>query len=205
VTPDTLFYCGSTTKSFTSAALSLLIDPSAANTSTPLAEPFASSPTPLEWTTPISALLREDFVLSSRWATDHVTLLDAASHRTGYPRHDLSMNVPSARHLARNLRHLPMAAEPRTRFLYSNIMYGVLGHVVSVLSGRPLVAFLRDHLWKPWGMGSTFLGLADVRAAGRAADFAAEYWFLNDSAAFAALPHADLIADAGAGAISMQP
>lgn len=56
VTPHTLFYTGSTTKSFTAAGLSLLID-------------NASDYSNIKWETPVSQLLREDFVLSDDWAT----------------------------------------------------------------------------------------------------------------------------------------
>jgi len=43
---------------------------------------------PLDWTTPIAAILRDDFVLQDPWATTHITIEDALSHRTGMPRHD---------------------------------------------------------------------------------------------------------------------
>lgn len=56
VTAHTLFYTGSTTKSFTAAGLSLLIDNS-------------SDYSDIQWETPISQVLREDFVLSDEWAT----------------------------------------------------------------------------------------------------------------------------------------
>lgn len=56
VTPHTLFFTGSTTKSFTAAGLSLLVDNS-------------SDYAGVQWDTPISRLLPEDFVLSSDWAT----------------------------------------------------------------------------------------------------------------------------------------
>lgn len=56
VEPHTLFYTGSTTKSFVAAGLSLLID-------------NASDYSNIQWTTPISHLLRDDFVLSDDWAT----------------------------------------------------------------------------------------------------------------------------------------
>ncbi|KAK1593776.1 beta-lactamase/transpeptidase-like protein, partial [Colletotrichum navitas] len=110
MTPHTLFYTGSTTKSFTAAGLSLLIDNATANSSV-----YSG----LTWKTPVSSILRDDFVLSDEWATAHITLEDALSHRTGYPRHDLA-SAETTRETIRLLRHLPMAAEPRTKFLYSN-------------------------------------------------------------------------------------
>ncbi|KAK1974795.1 beta-lactamase/transpeptidase-like protein, partial [Colletotrichum cereale] len=110
MTPHTLFYTGSTTKSFTAAGLSLLIDNATANSSV-----YSG----LTWKTPVSSILRDDFVLSDEWATAHITLEDALSHRTGYPRHDLA-SAKTPRETVRLLRHLPLAVEPRTTFLYSN-------------------------------------------------------------------------------------
>ncbi|WDK21193.1 penicillin-binding [Colletotrichum graminicola] len=81
MTPHTLFYTGSTTKSFTTAGLSLLIDNATANSSV-----YSG----LTWKTPVSSIFRDDFVLSDDWATAHITVEDALSHRTGYPRHDLA-------------------------------------------------------------------------------------------------------------------
>ncbi|KAK2001911.1 beta-lactamase-domain-containing protein, partial [Colletotrichum falcatum] len=110
VTPHTLFSTGSTTKSFVAAGLSLLIDNATANSSAYYG---------LTWKTPVSSVLRDDFVLSDDWATAHVTLEDALSHRTGYPRHDLA-TAATPRDTVRLLRHLPLAAEPRTAYLYCN-------------------------------------------------------------------------------------
>lgn len=67
VTPHTLFYTGSTTKSQTAAVLSMLID----------------ELPDLSWTTPVSSVIRDDFVLEDAWATDHITFEDLLSHRTG--------------------------------------------------------------------------------------------------------------------------
>ena len=109
MTPSTLFYAGSTTKAFTAAALSLLIDNSSQ---------YAN----IQWDSPISQLIREDFVLENEYATSHVTLEDALSHRTGMPRHDMSYgghydgHPAGPRDLVRSLRWLPLTAEPRTRF-----------------------------------------------------------------------------------------
>lgn len=171
VTPHTLFFTGSTTKSFTAAGLSLLID---------------DSPT-LEWTTPISTLLRDDFVLSDDWATAHTTIEDALCHRTGYPRHDLS--IPNdTRATVRSLRHLPMSAGPRACFQYNNMMFGAAGYLVSRLAGSTLAGFFHARLWGLMGMHETFLNLDDpelTAAAGRAPRVADGYWWVNCTGAYA--------------------
>ncbi|KAK8122751.1 hypothetical protein PG984_011421 [Apiospora sp. TS-2023a] len=183
VTPHTLFYTGSTTKSFTTAALSLLIDnSSSADTEIPK----------LSWTTPISQLLRDDF--------------DAASHQTGYPPHDLAF-VKSSRAQVRRLRHLPLSAEPRQRFQYNNHMFTALGHLVEVLSGGTwLGAFFREHLWAPMGMDETFLNRGDprFRAVGSELVLADGYYWRNNSqgaAGYVKRPRVPADWDTGAGAV----
>ncbi|KAK7746444.1 hypothetical protein SLS53_002403 [Cytospora paraplurivora] len=190
VTPHTLFVAGSTTKSFTAAGLSLLIDNSSDYSS-------------IQWTTPISQLLREDFVLSDDWATAHITIEDALSHRTGYPRHDLAIGNDT-RDMVRSLRHLPLSAEPRSRFQYNNMMYGAAGYLISKLTGSSLVSFFHRYLWTPMGMNETFLNLDDpllLEASGLSV--ANGYWWVNSTGEYVRQPMdaSALRADEGAGAV----
>ncbi|KAH0441187.1 hypothetical protein CcaCcLH18_02097 [Colletotrichum camelliae] len=180
-TPHTLFYTGSTTKSFTAAGLSLLVDNS----------------TSLTWTTPVSSVL-DDFVLSDAWATAHVTLEDALSHRTGYPRHDLATSA-SAREMVRNLRNLPMSAEPRARFQYCNKMFGVMGYLIETLTGQWLGDFLRERLWEPMGMGETYFSLGDAEGSGLV--LANEYVYDPVQGKHLQVPHKPWTAEEGAGSI----
>lgn len=99
VTPETLFYAGSTTKSFTSAMAAGLAE--------------SKEHPAIDWKTPLVELIRDDFMLDQateegRFATDHVTLEDALSHRTGMPRHDMIwMNGDlSNKEIVRALRHV---------------------------------------------------------------------------------------------------
>lgn len=77
VTNSTLFYTGSTTKSFTAAAMSLLVDDK---------ETYPN----LKWSSTIKSLLPEEFVTEDEYATSHLTIEDFLSHRSGFPRHDKS-------------------------------------------------------------------------------------------------------------------
>lgn len=85
MTPSTLFYGASTSKAFTAAALSMMIQ--SGNYTVP-ALPGATNTARLAWDTPVHDIIPGDFVLADAWATTHVTLEDALSHRTGLPRHD---------------------------------------------------------------------------------------------------------------------
>ncbi|KAK1827699.1 beta-lactamase/transpeptidase-like protein [Podospora conica] len=166
VTPTTLFMGGSTTKAFTAATVGLLLD---------------RAPPPLSWKTPIAALLPH-FATSSPWATSHLTLDDAVSHRSGLPRHDHASarwypSPSGGRHAAtpsditRALRHVAFTQEPRTTFQYNNLMYVVLSECAEVIAGdgRSLGEMMREMIWRPLGMGDTFYGVEDlgVRGGGR--------------------------------------
>ncbi|KUI56636.1 D-aminopeptidase [Cytospora mali] len=189
VTPHTLFFTGSTTKSFTAAGLSLLIDNSSDYSS-------------IKWTTPFSSLLPEEFVLSDEWSTAHITLEDALCHRTGYPRHDLAVGNDT-RTMIRSLRHLPMSAEPRTRFQYNNMMFGAAGYLISKLTGSTLRSFFHRHLWEPMGMNETFLNINDPSLRDSGLPVADAYWWVNSTREYVRQPMSgeELLADEGAGAV----
>jgi len=145
-------FTGSTTKSFTAAALSLLVDNS-------------TDYGGLNWTTSISSILPDDFVLSNPWATQHINIRDALTHRTGLPGHDLAW-VPTTRDLVHGLRYLPFSVEPREMVQYSNKMYGVLGYLLEKLTGSTVGEIFHKYLWQPMGMNETFFGLPDALASG---------------------------------------
>ncbi|KAK0391674.1 hypothetical protein NLU13_1173 [Sarocladium strictum] len=158
-TAETLWYVGSTTKAFTTASLATLID---SNNHSELS---------LGWKTQISAVIRDDFVLQDEWATAHLTLEDAASHRTGMTRHDQTIiwepESPRGivKHTVRNLRNLPIHIEPRTEFHYCNLFYTVLTHVIETLTGKRLGDVMKELIWEPLGMNSTYYDLDEARAA----------------------------------------
>ncbi|KAJ4246600.1 hypothetical protein NW762_013542 [Fusarium torreyae] len=184
VTPSTLFYCGSMTKSFTAAALSLLIDQS---------HDYAD----IDWSTPVSKLLPE-FVLADDWATNHTTVADVLCHRTGYPRHDYAGPfLNSSVDMIHSFRHLPMAGEPREKWRYSNMMYGTMGYLVETLSNSSLADFFRDRLWHPMGMYDTYLHLDDALASGNT--LAVPYYWNNDTESLGPIPYRDEQSIAGAG------
>ncbi|KAF3761893.1 beta-lactamase/transpeptidase-like protein [Cryphonectria parasitica EP155] len=161
------------------------------NYTIPSALPAPASP--LSWDTPLSSIIPDDFVLgpSDAWATSHITLEDALSHRTGMPRHDragshirrddtpgtnATRRKASVRDGTRLLRHLPTNAAPRTKWQYCNHMFVAASHAVQTLVGGRrggseetdvwLGDLLREWLWEPLGMRSTYFSLEDALAAG---------------------------------------
>jgi CubicO group peptidase (beta-lactamase class C family) len=122
----------------------------------------------VQWQTPVSTLIPDDFVLPTQPLTDQVTLEDILSHRSGIPTHDESYlgvtaaHPDNARSLTRNLRNLPFSAQLRTKLQYSNIMFSVATHVVETLSGEDYTSFLRSRIWAPLGMHNTYQDRPDV-------------------------------------------
>ncbi|KAM4057408.1 beta-lactamase [Hirsutella rhossiliensis] len=153
-TPETLFFAGSTTKAMTAAALSHMIDTK-----------NHSSLAGAGWATPISSLIRDDFVVAGdEWATAHLTLDDAVSHRTGMAPHEYAWARRSERGgepltiaaVVRRLRGLKLSAEPRTTWQYSHLMYVALSHVIETLTGKWLGDHLRETIFGPLNMTATY-------------------------------------------------
>ncbi|THY55074.1 hypothetical protein D6C98_04297 [Aureobasidium pullulans] len=153
-TPDTLWYTGSTTKAFTAAAAALIVQ-----------DPLNHAD--VSWSSPVSQLLPGDFTLSDDYYTSHISLEDALSHRSGLPRHDLAYGWDDADTLdmIRTMRHLPLTAEPRTKFQYSNLMYATIGAVLERLTKLSFGQVLRTLIWEPIGMISTTASLEEAKAA----------------------------------------
>ncbi|KFY12650.1 hypothetical protein V492_03758 [Pseudogymnoascus sp. VKM F-4246] len=172
VTPGTLFYCASTTKSFTSAAISLLVDDDAQARATSSQSGTASQTEPLTWKTRIASVIPDDFVLPNPYATVHATIEDALCHRTGMPDHEKSFGptTTSVAAAVRNLRHLPMTSELREEFMYSNTMYTAVSHVLETRTGKDMGSFLRDRIWGPLGMTKTYWTLGDALSAEKSGD-----------------------------------
>src|ERR1700710_1072032 len=109
----------------------------------------------VQWNTPISNLIRDDFVLENAYATTHTTIEDALSHRSGMPAHDFSHgntydgHKGTPRDVVRSLRYLPLTAEPRTRYQYCNMMFAVAAYIIETLEGMWLGDVLWDRIWKP--------------------------------------------------------
>ncbi|EGX96051.1 penicillin-binding protein, putative [Cordyceps militaris CM01] len=193
-TPDTLYFAGSTSKAFTAAAVALMID---SQNHSALAD---------GWSTTISSIIRNDFVMYEDWSTEHLTLEDAASHRTGMPRHDAAMfarhedgsPVTTAQQV-QNLRHLKPSATPRTTWQYCNYMYTVLGHVVEVVAGKWLGDVLHESIWAPLGMTATFGDTKDAVAAPE--HLAAGYYWDSNAERFVEMHLDSTREDGGAGLV----
>jgi CubicO group peptidase (beta-lactamase class C family) len=154
VTEHTHFAVGSTTKAFTASGISFLVEDN---------EKYPH----IQWASPVHSIIPDDVVLSDDWYTTHVTISDALSHRSGLPRHDMTwaFNTSSPREAVRKLRHLPITEPIRTKWMYNNMMYIAMGHLISSVTGQTLGDFFRTHIWEPLGMHETYISFAEAQAA----------------------------------------
>ncbi|KAM3491794.1 hypothetical protein MY3957_004925 [Beauveria namnaoensis] len=194
-TPETLWRGASTTKAFVGATLAHFIQ----NKTYP--DLLTDG-----WTTPISSIIPDDFVLSDDWATKHITLDDAICHRTGLPRHDYTWQYTTNgtrttdRDVVRNLRNLGFTAEPRTVHQYSNLIYITLSHVIETLTKEPFKMTLKKLIWGPLNMTSTFLDIDEAKASQN--QLATGYYWNNATQSHGAITHDYLLQSGAAGIIT---
>ncbi len=137
VTPQTLFGIASLSKTFTAAAVGILIDEGK-----------------LKWNIPIIEYL-PDFRLSDEYATFHATIRDLLSHRTGLsPFSDLMVYVwPYERdEIYKRLRYLKPSLSFREAYQYSDLSFVTAGTIVGKLSGGTWEDFVEKRIFKPLGM-----------------------------------------------------
>jgi CubicO group peptidase (beta-lactamase class C family) len=110
----------------------------------------------LDWNKPVVSYL-SDFQLKDPWISSHVTVADLLSHRTGIASHDAiwdgdTINYDSGFSVYQNLKHLEVKDQFRNSEVYSNIMYGVIGHLIAVVAGMPFVQFITENIFNPLGI-----------------------------------------------------
>jgi CubicO group peptidase (beta-lactamase class C family) len=146
VTADTVFTIASCAKSFTATCVGMLVEEGK-----------------LRWDDPVAKHL-PGFDLGDRHLTEHVTLRDLLCHRTGLQRCDLLCERADfgAQEILRRLKHVPRAADLRTRLTYSNLMYLTLDEVVTRAAGQPWERFTAERIFQPLQMKSTTFAVTEI-------------------------------------------
>jgi serine-type D-Ala-D-Ala carboxypeptidase/endopeptidase len=101
-----------------------------------------------------------------------ISLLDLATHSSGLRRLPDNFRIqenPYAKYGVREfyecLKHTALQRKPGEDYEYSNLGFGLLGHILELRTGRPYEVLVREKLLLPLGMGSTVITLsADQRA-----------------------------------------
>jgi CubicO group peptidase (beta-lactamase class C family) len=157
VDEHTRFAIGSVSKSFTAAAIAMLVDEGK-----------------LSWDARVTDFL-SDFALFDPYVTRELTVRDLLTHRSGLERGDMmwyKSGYDRAETL-RRVRHLQPTWSFRSAFGYQNVMYTAAGEVLHKVSGLTWDDFVTQRILEPLGMTRssahiTLLGKRDNLAASHA-------------------------------------
>lgn len=163
---ETIFGIGSNTKSFTAAAIGMLVDEGK-----------------LLWDDPVVKYL-PDFEMSDAWVTGQVTLRDMLSHRTGMGRamRLIYNKTFSNAEIVRRLRYFKPVAPFRYDFGYNNFHYMTAGLVLEAVTGQSWPEFINSRIFAPLGMTRSF---ADLQSMAGVTNLSGAHANLDDSL----LPH----------------
>jgi CubicO group peptidase (beta-lactamase class C family) len=164
VTPQTLFFNGSTTKSFTALAIMQLREAGKVELDSPVqrylpwwrvADPQASA------RITVRHLLYQVSGLSKATGNEHATTMD---------------NRASAlEDQVRELRSAKLAGSVGETWQYSNANYNTLGMIVQAVSGQPYETYVREHILMPLDMRNSVMSVTAAEQRGLVTGY--RYWF----------------------------
>ena len=136
VDEHTFFAVGSQTKSFTAAALAILVDEGK-----------------LTWDDPVTKFLPQ-FTLSDPWITKALTIRDCLTHRSGFE--PLIMPWILTNHTRDEYLHRYHHARSihgfRNTFNYNNIMFLLAGQIIPAVTSKSWDEFVKERIFKPLQM-----------------------------------------------------
>ena len=144
---NAVYHLASLSKSFTAAAISILVDEKR-----------------LDWNEPLSKIL-PGFRHKDPSIQKEATLLDFLCHRTGLASKDAlwaqdgSDLLLQKSDLYATLSYLETVHPLRSTWLYNNFGYSLAVEVVEKVSGMTWAAFLSEKIFKPLGLKNTFTEL----------------------------------------------
>jgi serine-type D-Ala-D-Ala carboxypeptidase/endopeptidase len=101
-----------------------------------------------------------------------ITLVDLATHSSGLRRLPDNFRIQenpyakySSEDLYKCLRHTALRRKPGDDYEYSNLGFGLLGHILELRTGKPYRALVRDKLLIPLGMTNTVIKLSAAHRA----------------------------------------
>jgi CubicO group peptidase (beta-lactamase class C family) len=177
----TLFAIGSNSKSFTAAAIAMLVTDGK-----------------MDYDAPVTRYLPW-FQLFDPWVTREVTIRDVLAHRIGLGRQEALWYGTSLSRdeVLRHVRFLEPSFSFRAHFGYSNLMYLAAGQAAAAAAGTSWDTLIHDRIFVPLGMtGSN----TSVRALAGQANVATPHLLAHDS--LFTLPYRNLDNVGPAGAIN---
>jgi len=142
VTPETPFYIGSLTKSFTALAIMQLAE---ANK--------------LELDDPVTKYLPW-FALADATAASRITLRHVLTHTTGISEKDGNnswCSTAGVEHEVRALSRVALKYPVGEKYQYSNINYSIAGLIIEVVSGQSYADYIHQHIFMPLQMRHSYI------------------------------------------------
>lgn len=156
VTADTRFQLASISKSFTSASIASMVGTGE-----------------ISWDDRARAI-NPGFYLSDPWVSDHVTIRDLLSMRTGLPEYgadELQYTFEYNRsEIVSRLRYLGLTGAFRSSYAYSNIGVTAAAESAAIKTGTPWENLVAGRVFVPAGMHNTSARFADFVTADNHAD-----------------------------------
>ena len=147
----TLFGIASNSKSYTTAALAVLVDEKK-----------------IKWDDRVTDYIPE-FKMYNPYVTDEFTIRDLITHRSGLGlgAGDLMMFPDKSdftkKDIIHNLRFLKPVSSFRTKYDYDNNLYIVAGEIIAKVSGLSWEEFVEQKFMKPLGMNSSAASIARLK------------------------------------------
>ena len=147
---DTLFRCGSITKTFTATAIMQLRDDGK-----------------LGIDDPILRHIPEFGAVKTRFSTPEiVTIRRLLTHTSGLmgegPNNGWEkLEFPTIEEMIAALGRTEIVIEPESQYKYSNLGFALLGEVIRRVSGQPYADYIQRNLLEPLGMNGSGLSLTD--------------------------------------------
>ncbi|HKU13942.1 MAG TPA: serine hydrolase [Steroidobacteraceae bacterium] len=190
VDEHTLFAIGSTTKAFTTALLSMLVDEGK-----------------LTWDTRVVDVL-PGFRMYDTYVSNEMTVRDLVVHRSGLGQGAGNLLFfPSSTfnrdELVHKLRYIKPVTSFRSTYAYSNLLYMVAGQVIQSVTGEPYEDVLRKRILTPLRMSDTSMSAKLPADANRAWPHARISGLVRGFGPVSALPAViDMDVGAAAGALN---
>lgn len=148
VTTQTIFPILSCTKTFTAAAIGILVDEGK-----------------LQWDDKVITHL-PDFKLSDAWVTKQLTIGDILSHRSGLESFEGDLlwygTDYTRQEVVTRIRYSPLRNNFRLDFGYQNIMYLVAGLIIEKVTGKPWDDFIKEKIFSPLSMSHSSTSIKQV-------------------------------------------
>ncbi|MCF8371885.1 MAG: serine hydrolase [Bacteroidales bacterium] len=155
VDANSMFAIASNTKSFTSAAIAILVEEGK-----------------LSWDDKVIKYLPY-FELYDPWVTANMTIRDLLCHRSGLETFSGDLvwygTTYSREEVVKRAKYLEPAYPFRTHFGYQNIMFIAAGEIVSKVSGMTWDEFLKERFFSPLEMNRTTTTINDFARLGNVA------------------------------------